>query len=116
MSVSTIVWLHYLGSIEVIREKAWWGLLKNAAYCFRQILEVASNKKINWKATCLPSYKWSKEDEQDMLDTAREAGTNSLANFSGGLPQMDTPVLVDQQRFMRSVQTLDNVGRTYQER
>ena len=41
--VSDIVWLHHLDFIEMLEEVK---LLKNATYCFLQILEVESNKTV----------------------------------------------------------------------
>ena len=46
-----------------------------------------------------------------MLDTAREAGTNSLERLSRGVPHIEPPVLDNQQRhtFIRSVWILDAI-------
>ena len=42
--INTTVWLHYLDSNETLGEKAGWELLKEAACCLQQILEVAAYK------------------------------------------------------------------------
>ena len=73
-------------------EKAWRQLHKNTASCNEQILEATSS----YTATCLPSLKPSKPDEQDMLDTAGDIRTNSLATTSSVSHHIDEQVLNDQ--------------------
>ena len=51
----------------------------------------------NCTATYLPPQKLSKQDQQDILDTAREVRMNLHVTFSNGLKNIDTPMLTDQQ-------------------
>ena len=64
-----------LQSNEILGEKARWELYKNATCCFKQILEVATHKA----AAVRPfiSHLINHPSEQDMLETAGEAGMNS---------------------------------------
>ena len=54
-------------------------------------------------ATYLLSYKLSKEDKQDMSDTAGDVRMNSEVMLSFGLPHLDSPVLVNQQRHIHQL-------------
>ena len=58
-------------------------------------------------ATYLSSHKLSKQDEQNMLDTAREVKANLYVTFSYRILYMDIPVLAHKQklRLTSSVQT-----------
>ena len=62
-------------------------------------------------STSQTPHKLSKKDEKDMLSTAVEVKTNSLATVFYGLLHMDTPVFDNLQSlmFMSSVRTLDAV-------
>ena len=96
-----------MDSKETIREKAKWELHKNATCQFEQIQEAAPHKTTSVRP--LISH---------ITNHPEEAKKNSLAMFSHGFLHMDTPVLTKQQRliYISSVQTLDAVKRTYQER
>ena len=61
----------------------------NYTSCFEQILKAAPYKT---------SSKPSKIGEQDILSTAGETRTNSLATFSYGLLHINTPVLAPQRK------------------
>ena len=79
--------------------------------CFEQILEARPYKTACVWPLISHLINLCKQDEQDMLGTAGEVRTNSLATFSYGLLHMDTTVLVNQQRLaiISSVQTLNDV-------
>ena len=61
-------------STTLLGEKAWWEPHKNAMYCFERILEAASHQNSSCTTTCLSSHKPTKEDENDILGSAREQG------------------------------------------
>ena len=65
----------------------------------------------------LPFILQINQDEQNILDTAEEARTNSKIKFSWGVPLMDTPMFTNQQRFMfiSFMWILDATERTCQE-
>ena len=62
-------------------------------------------------ATYLPSYKPSKENEQEMLGTAGEVKTNSQVMSSYGL--LHTNVGQTAMTYMSFVRTLDSVKRIH---
>ena len=75
--VSTIVWKHHMDTHKVHGKKARWELLKNTTNYFEQILEATPCETIAVRPLTSDLKKTSKEDEQDMRDTAGEARTNS---------------------------------------
>ena len=87
--------MHHLDSNEMLQEKARWKLQEDVKWYFEQILKTAPFQNNNYMAIYLPSYKPCKKLEQNMLETAKEVRMNLCVTFSHGLPQLDTPVLVD---------------------
>ncbi len=75
--------MHFLDANKMAGEEARQQLHKNAASNLEQ--HPTSN---NYMPTCLPSRKLYKLDEQDMQDTAGEAGTSSSVMYSYGPPHM----------------------------
>ena len=72
----------------------------------------------NYTATYLPSWKLSKLDDQDMQDTAREAGTSSLGMYFYGPPHMAEQKQEDQHEhtYRRYVRIRDVTLKTCQRR
>ena len=65
--------MHYMDAEKTAGEEARRQLHKNSASNLEQVLAATPHKTL----TCLPSRKLSKLDEQDIQDTAGEAGTCS---------------------------------------
>ena len=69
--------MHYMDANKTAGEEARRQLHKNAASNFKQFQAATPPQDTNCTATCLLSRKLFKLDEQDIQDTAGEAGTSS---------------------------------------
>ena len=96
------------------REKARRELHKNTMHYIEQIQEATPPLNNSCKATYFPSLKPTKQNEEDMQNTAGESRTNSEVTFSYGLFHMVVPVLADQQEltYNSSVETQGVVWKT----
>ena len=111
------VWIHYMDTNKIHKEKARWELLKNTEYYLEQKLETTPHKMAAVRPPTSHLTNHLRKNKQNMQGTTEEVRMNSLAMFYIFLP-MHTPVLAVQQKLMyiSSVQTLNVAWGTYQVR